>query len=272
MSTNENCEQRGFTLVELLVVVAIISVLAGLLLPVMEEAVEAARRSGCQNNVRQQFLAYTIYSNESRGYLPHAVVKKDNHISVRKIAFQPRSREMLLDCTGDSYQVWWCPSQWDPKRNGQELNTFRASSYKHTIPNYCKQFNLFGVHGHHFDEDHQRTELRRRLWNLFHGSNPMEHNFVATAPPVMRNLKGDEILLAELYPGADDNWKNIGKTWFGTSLRHGNSKAAPGGILPAHGPGAQGGTILFIDGSVTFSPYLLRGRLDTHRVAQARDD
>ena len=78
----------GFTLVELLVVVAIIGVLVALLLPAIQAAREAARRGDCLNNLKNLTLA-AINFESARGYFAPAAQHREDHDGAFPLRVKP---------------------------------------------------------------------------------------------------------------------------------------------------------------------------------------
>ncbi|HVM61797.1 MAG TPA: prepilin-type N-terminal cleavage/methylation domain-containing protein [Verrucomicrobiae bacterium] len=106
----------GFTLVEMLVVIAIIGLLVGLLLPALSQARESGRQAACLSNLRQLYIANLSYSTEQGYYAPAAPDIWGNNLirwyGARTSADVPfgSTSGPLSSCLGDSKAVRACPS------------------------------------------------------------------------------------------------------------------------------------------------------------------
>jgi prepilin-type N-terminal cleavage/methylation domain-containing protein len=127
---------RGFTLVELLVVIGIIAVLVGILLPALNKAREASKRAACASNLHQLYITLQIYANANRDQVPigvsggnnGSIAEATNYFIARRtpgsgaggpdpqvgngrfVALGLLFKANILK-TGDSGRVLYCPSQ-----------------------------------------------------------------------------------------------------------------------------------------------------------------
>lgn len=100
-------KKSGFTLVELLTVVAIMAVLAAILFPVFARARENARRSSCQSNLKQIGLAAMQYTADYDGCLPPAVIVSGG---MNPLDDKAQSFVDLLQPYVKNLQIFVCPS------------------------------------------------------------------------------------------------------------------------------------------------------------------
>src|SRR5689334_660166 len=78
-TVTKNRVDDAFTLMELLIVVAIIAILAGLILPGISKARDAAKRTNCANNLRQIGQALIMYAGDNNGQVPPGQTSTNDH-------------------------------------------------------------------------------------------------------------------------------------------------------------------------------------------------
>jgi prepilin-type N-terminal cleavage/methylation domain-containing protein/prepilin-type processing-associated H-X9-DG protein len=157
-SLSKTATQRGFTLVELLVVIGIIAVLISILLPALTKARSQAVKLQCQSNLRQCGMAMIMYVGENHGWLPPSY-SPPGSAKWWDALFQqqflksdsPLQSTCLVACPTILVNVQWNVNDgaWVPTGNaGYGMATWpRLTASNHGLGNgdytyYCKMNNL----------------------------------------------------------------------------------------------------------------------------------
>ena len=164
---NLSRQRSGFTLIELLVVIAIIGVLVGLLLPAVQQAREAARRSACGNKMKQNALAMHTYADAHKS-LPTAADRKiaqGGGTTAGWSTFVVHLMPFLeMSTTFDKMDLGTVPQTSGTKQPGQSVSNWAAlAPVNQADPIYTAQFcpsNPFAFSGQMLDGTYNNNNKR----------------------------------------------------------------------------------------------------------------
>lgn len=233
---------RAFTLIEMLVVIGIIAVLAGLLVPALARGREQARRAACRNNQRQFVLGLHLYANDNRGSL--VLGNYENHPGQTRQAasentpmLSETNHLLLKQVLGDD-RVLVCPNL----------------GRRFTASNGWNEVGYGWVLGYHYLGGRAGTP-----WTVV---RPAEAEWIS---PQSVNETTNLLVVAELNAwctGTDESFAPHGKTGLiaqsdrepsqpvapNSSLRYGRFGQSPRDL------GTAGGNEALLDGSVNWVP------------------
>ena len=242
----------GFTLVELLVVIAVIGVLVALLLPVLGRAKEQANRVACMNNLRQLAKGMQMYGGDNQWYFPGSAVHDDLGLGpfasdwIHWEASRKLSEGALAKYVGSDPRLYRCPSD-DAEAHPLALK-WGPNTFQPTEPyfySYCMNRWLGSGEAIAERKLNHRNELRKPRFTMIKDPARM---------PLLAEV--DERLLRDgaWEPGG---WVSSGRFMWDEMLsnRHdtkrGREHWSPG-FEPEQSHPESRGNVAFVDGHVDF--------------------